>query len=100
MLLSNKRVTSYAKLLIVLYQMEYYHDDYIPSKKLINYSSLTKREIIRTLKQLSDDKIISVFYEGKKRYFRFNNLYENEPDNNEISDLNYDWLVEGDDKNE
>ena len=102
LLLENYKVNKYTKLLIVLYQLEYYNDSYIPNKKLQNMLKCSKRWIIDILKQLKDDEIITIFYRGKKRYFSFNNLYENGPDDNENLYLNYDWLNEndGDDKNE
>lgn len=104
LLLREKNICCYTKLLIILYQLDYFNDHYIPNKKLENIlkSDFKKRNIIYTLNKIKDDEIITIFYRGKKRYFSFNNLYENEPDNNEIPDLNYDWLNEndGDDKNE
>ncbi len=102
-LLKNKRVNNYTKLLIYLSRLNYYKDDYIPNKKLMNMLNINKQNLIRRLlKQLEDDKIIKIFYKGRKRYFKYIintvediediNDEENINNNRRIELFDYDWL--------
>lgn len=70
-LLQNKRVNNYTKLLMLLNSLDYYEDYYIPNKKIINILKINKKNTIRLLHQLEEDKMIHVFYKNKKRFFTF-----------------------------
>ena len=96
-LLANKKVNNYTKLMIYLNTLDYYEDYYIPNKKLMNMLGISKKWIIILLKQLQEDRIISIRYKGRKRYFMF---IKNSNDDDEIKENNnnqifdYNWLEE------
>ena len=92
-LLENKRVNHYTKLLIMLNTYNHFKDYYIPNKKLTRILKIDKKNLIVLLHQLQDDNIIKLYYVGKKRYFKFN--LEEEKKNNDI--FHYDWLNDDDD---
>ena len=89
-LLENKRVNHYTKLLIMLNTYNHFKDYYIPNKKLTRILKIDKKNLIVLLHQLQDDNIIKLYYVGKKRYFKFN--LEEEKKTNDI--FHYDWLEE------
>lgn len=91
-LLKNKRVNSYTKLLITLNTLNYYEDYYIPNKKLMNMLKIHKKNIISLLKQLEEDKIIKLFYKGRKRYFVFLENEKEEKKKETPSLYDYNWL--------
>lgn len=90
-LLANKRVNNYTKLLIILNNLNYYKDYYIPNKKLENKLKINKKRVICLLHQLQEDNIIKIGYKGKKRYFKFVTKNEKEKKNH-IKLFKYDWL--------
>lgn len=96
LLLKNNRVNNYTKLMIILSRLNYFEDYYIPNSKLMKMLGINKKRVIVLLKQLKDDKIIAIFYRGKKRYFTFIEDGEvkkqdyNFEDKPELYD--YDWL--------
>ena len=96
-LLANKKVNNYTKLMIYLNTLDYYEDYYIPNKKLMNILGIRKHRLIGLLHQLENDNIISIRYKGRKRYFMF---IKNNEDKEEISAnndvFNYNWLEEDD----
>lgn len=99
LLLENNRVNHYTKLMIILSSLNYYEDYYIPNRKLMNMLGIEKNRIRGLLHQLQEDKLIAIFYKGRKRYFTFlqtGNEKEKEEDKKEElpgSDLfDYDWL--------
>lgn len=94
-LLENKKVNNYTKLLIILNTLDFYEDYYIPNKKLMNMLGLTKYWVIQLLKQLKEDNIISIFYKGRKRYFTF--IANKSKDEKEeikpfVNIFDYNWL--------
>lgn len=93
-LLNNKKVNNYTKLLIILNTLNYYEDYYIPNKKLMNMLGLTKYWVIQLLKQLNEDDMIRIFYKGRKRYFTFiaYSKDKKEENKNKIDPFDYDWL--------
>ena len=99
-LLNNKRVNNYTKLLIILNTLDYFKDYYIPNKKLMNRLKINKKRIIVLLHQLEEDNIIKLYYKGRKRYFVFLAFSEDKEsevkpvfsNNNDVFD--YDWLEE------
>lgn len=90
-LLKNNRVNNYTKLLIVLNTLNYYGDDYIPNKKIMNLLKINKANTIRLLHQLENDHIIKIFYNGRKRYFIFE-ISDEKGNKEEI--FEYNWLEE------
>lgn len=102
-LLNDKKVNSYTKILIILNMLAYNQDYYIPNKKILNICKKNNIKInsIRGLniiiKELQNSKIINLFYKGNKRYFNLN-YYNNIKKNTTrklTTDDDYDWL--GDD---
>lgn len=91
-LLENKRVNHYTKLLIMLNTYNHFKDYYIPNKKLTRILKIENNRVRGLLKQLQDDNIIKLYYVGKKRYFKFN--LEEEKKTNDI--FHYDWLEDED----
>ena len=93
-LLNNKRVNNYTKLLIILNTLDFYKDYYIPNKKLMNMLGLTKYWVIQLLKQLNEDNVIKIFYKGRKRYFTFidNSCKEEKEEIKKEDIFDYDWL--------
>lgn len=94
-LLNNEKVNNYTKLMVILNTLDHYEDYYIPNKKLMNMLSINKKSVIRLLHQLECDKVIKVFYKGRKRYFTFiatSDSDENKKYNNNLDD--YNWLEE------
>lgn len=71
LLLQNKRVNNYTKLMIILSTLNYYEDYYIPNRKLMNMLGIEKNRIRGLLHQLEEDKMIAIFYKGRKRFFTF-----------------------------
>lgn len=103
LILKNKRVNNYTKLMILLNTLNYYEDYYIPNRKLMNLLKVNKKNIIRLLHQLEDDKIIKIFYKSKKRFFIFIGFNNEISEKNEIKSdhlevrnniFDYDWLNE------
>ena len=97
-MLKNDRVNNYTKLMIILNTLNFYEDYYIPNRKLMNMLNINKNRVIVLLKQLREDRVISIFYKGSKVYFTFK---ENEEEsssqldhkkNNDVFD--YNWLDE------
>lgn len=94
-LLNNNRVNNYTKLLIRLQQLDYFEDYYIPNSKLMKMLNIHKKNLIVLLKQLEEDKIIAIYYRGRKRFFIFlKGSHEKENyDYEEKKELfDYDWL--------
>lgn len=91
-LLENKRVNNYTKLLIYLNTLDYYKEYYIPNKKLMNYLKVNKNRIIVLLHQLEEDNIIILHYKKRKRFFEF--IYNNEKRKEIPVIYEYDWLNE------
>lgn len=93
-LLNNKRVNNYTKLLIILNTLDFYKDYYIPNKKLMNMLGINKKNTIRLLKQLENDNVIKIFYKGRKRYFTFiaNSCKEEKEEIKKDDIFDYDWL--------
>ncbi len=100
LILNNKRVNNYTKLMIILSSLNYYEDYYIPNRKLMNMLNINKKRVIILLKQLQEDRVIAIFYKGRKRFFTFlqtgnedlkniDNDMENIPDNDLFD---YNWL--------
>lgn len=95
LLLDNDRVNNYTKLMIILSRLNYFEEYYIPNAKLMKMLGIRKHRLIGLLKQLEEDKVISIFYRGRKRFFIFkNDGYEKENyDYEEKKELfDYDWL--------
>ena len=97
-LLDNKRVNHYTKLLILLNTFDYYNDHYIPNKKLMRLLKTYKANVVDLLHQLEEDKIIKLMYTKKRRYFKFTmEEYKREEIKTNYDDIfNYDWLNEED----
>ena len=94
-LLKNKRVNNYTKLLILLNTLDYYGDNYIPNRKLMNQLGINKPNTIRLLHQLKEDNIINTIYKGRKRYFTFKDYTEEEIKYiDRIELIDYDYLNE------
>ena len=98
LLLKSSKVNYYTKLLIILNSLNYYEDYYIPNKKLMKMLGIDKKNVIRLLKQLEEEKIIYIYYKDKnrKRYFNFRiSSNEKEKENKDIEQLfDYNWLEE------
>ena len=96
LLLNNKRVNNYTKLLIRLQQLDYFEDYYIPNSKLMKMLGIRKHRLIGLLHQLQEDKVIGIIYRGRRRYFTFNYKEEKEYDYEEFTNkkdlFDYDWL--------
>lgn len=103
LLLKSKRVNNYARLMIILSRLNYYDDNYIPNQKLMKMLKTDKKWTIKLLQQLKEDRIIDIFYKGRKRYFIF--ITDDKKNKEEIIEekkelFDYDWLNEGDDLEE
>lgn len=93
----DKNVNNYTKLLLYLNIIDYYGDNYIPNRKLMNYLKLTKAWIIELLHQLEKNKVITLFYKGRKRYFTFNeDIKDDQPVIIEEENDDYNWLDDQD----
>lgn len=98
-ILNNKRVNNYTKLLIILNTLNFYEDYYIPNKKLMNMLGINKNRVIVLIKQLENDNIIKIFYKGRKRYFTFiasSKEQQKEIERKKIDPFDYDWLNDED----
>lgn len=98
LLLKNNKVNNYTKMMIILSNLNYFEDYYIPNKKLMRMLGINKNRVIVLLHQLQDDKVIKIFYKGRKRYFIF--LAKCEEKNESILEEveafdNYNWLEDG-----
>lgn len=99
-LLQNKRVNNYTKLLMLLNSLDYYEDYYIPNKKIMNILKIHKKNTIKLLHQLEEDKMIHIFYKNRKRFFSFiAEVKESNVDVDKIKEseeykevFSYDWL--------
>ena len=94
-LLNNKKVNNYTKLLIILNTLNFYEDYYIPNKKLMNMLNIDKKSVRRLLKQLNEDNMIRIFYKGRRRYFTFiasSKEQQKEIERKKIDPFDYDWL--------
>lgn len=100
LLLKSKRVNNYARLMIILSRLNYYDDNYIPNAKLMKMLGINKKRTICLLQQLKEDRIIDIFYKGRKRYFMF--IADDKKNKEDIIEgkkelFDYDWL-NGDDE--
>lgn len=97
-LLKDDNVNYYTKLLILLYIWDYYEDYYIPNRKIMNTLKISKNNVKRLLHQLYDNKVIHIFYKGRKRYFTFIAKKDIDIKQNDTNkDLfDYNWLDEED----
>lgn len=97
-LMKNKKVNSYTKMIILLTRLEYHKDYYIPNRKLMNILGINKNRVIVILHQLEEDKIIKISYKGRKRYFKFLNIAEEKEKKEEdvipVDLFDYNWLEE------
>lgn len=94
-LLNNKRVNNYTKLMLILNTLDYFEDYYIPNKKLMNMLNINKNRTIVILHQLEEDEIIKIFYKKRKRYFTFIakvEKKENKSNQNNNDFFDYNWL--------
>lgn len=93
-LLKNKRVNNYTKLLIVLQTWDYFGEHYIPNRKIMNYLNIHKKNVISLLNQLEEDNVIKIYYRGRKKYFKFIGFKEEKEKiiNEENEIFSYDWL--------
>lgn len=93
-LIKDNNVNNYTKMLILLNRLNYYSDNYIPNKKLMKILKINKPNVIRILGLLKKNKIIYVYYIGKKRYFKFINKKLNDDKMEYTSLYDYNWLEE------
>lgn len=93
-LMKDNNVNNYTKMLILLNRLNYYSDNYIPNKKLMKILKINKPNVIRILGLLKKNKIIYVYYIGKKRYFKFINKKMNDDKMEYTSLYDYNWLEE------
>lgn len=94
-LMKDNNVNNYTKMLILLNRLNYYSDNYIPNKKLMKILKIDdKKSIRRLIDKLKKNKIIYVYYIGKKRYFKFINKKMNEDKMEYTSLYDYNWLEE------
>lgn len=97
-ILNDKNVNYYTKLMILLNTWDYYEDYYIPNRKIMNILKINKCWTIRLLKKLEENNIIHIFYRGRKRYFTFiaksnnNEIIEEKTHKEDLFD--YNWLEE------
>ncbi len=93
LLLYNKHVNNYSKLMIILSNLYYFQDYYIPNRKLMNMLHIRKHRLIGLLHQMVEDKIIVIFYKGRKRYFNFAK-YDIDPirETKNVKEEDYNWL--------
>lgn len=97
LMLKNNRVNNYTKMIIILNTLYFYEDYYIPNRKLMNMLNINKNRVIVLLNQLREDKIISIFYKSRKRFFTF--IENNEESNSQLDHakndvFDYNWLEE------
>ena len=93
-LMKDNNVNNYTKMLILLNRLNYYSDNYIPNIKLMKMLGINKKNTIRIINKLKEEKIIYVYYIGKKRYFKFINKKINEDKMEYTSLYDYNWLEE------
>lgn len=91
-LMKDENVNYYTKMLILLNRLNYYSDNYIPNVKLMKMLGINKKNTIRIITKLKKNKIIYVYYIGKKRYFKFINKKINEDKMEYTSLYDYNWL--------
>lgn len=93
----SKYVNNYTKLLLLLNNLNYYGDYYIPNKKLQRMLNINKNRVIVLLHQAEAEGIIKLIYKDRKRYFIFNNE-KSENDVTKKPDLfDYNWLEDSED---
>lgn len=98
-LLSDKNVNYYTKMLIILNRLDYYQEYYIPNKKLMKMLGINKPNTIRILGKLEENNIIKLHYKNSKRYFDFvrkTNTTNIKEDIKNIQLYDYNWLEEND----
>lgn len=93
-LMKDNNVNNYTKMLILLNRLNYYSDNYIPNVKLMKILSIHKKNVIEIITKLKKNKIIYVYYIGKKRYFKFINKKMNVDKMEYTSLYDYNWLEE------
>lgn len=95
----DKNVNNYTKLLLYLNIIDYYGDNYIPNRKLMNSLKVNKNRTIVLLHQLEKNKVITLFYKGRKRYFTFianEDIKDDQPVIIEKENDDYNWLDDQD----
>lgn len=99
-ILDNKNVNFYTKLLIFLYYKNKNNtynisDSEICKRLKLNINS-DRKKIYKTLCKLEEDKVIKINIVNRKRYFKW--LIEEQKENNTIELLkileNYNWLTQ------
>lgn len=106
-LIENKNVNLYTKVLIILHNLDYYKNHYIPNQLIMNRLKINQPNATRIIKQLKKDGIIRIYYKGSKRYFEFidkeleeikrnRDNFKYIPSDEEQKDINeilaYNWL--------
>lgn len=99
-ILKNKNVNFYTKLLIFLYYKNQNSDYLITNEVICKYLKLdnnvyNKKRISLTLKQLELDKIIKIKIKMRRRHFKWlinEENYEKMFENKNIFIPDYDWL--------
>lgn len=95
-LLSSKYVNNYTKLLLLLNNLDYYGDYYIPNRKLERMLKINKNRVIVLLHQAEDEGLIRLVYRDRKRFFIF--LSQSNEKTDEKPDLfDYNWLEDEED---
>lgn len=95
----SKYVNNYTKLLLLLNNLDYHGDYYIPNKKLEKILKINKNRVIFLLHQAEDERLIRLIYRDRKRFFLF--IDKNKKSEEEIikkPDLfDYNWLEDEED---
>lgn len=99
-LLNDENVNTYTKVLIILNQLHYNHDFYIPNNKIMNLCKKYKieittiRQLQNVLKTLVSKKLINIVYKGNLRYFNLNYYNNSRKIKDKTYELEeeYDWL--------
>ena len=94
-LLDDKNVNYYTKMLIMLNRLDYYQEYYIPNKKLMKMLGIHKKNVIQILNKLEENNVIKLHYKKSKRYFDFVKIQNRKhEDLKNIQLYDYNWLEE------
>lgn len=93
----SKYVNNYTKLLLLLNNLDYYGDYYIPNRKLEKMLKIKEpQNIRRLLNKAEDEGLIRLVYRDRKRFFMFINSSIKNQKEEEITKkpelFDYNWL--------
>lgn len=98
LLINNENVNLYTRVILFIYNCNYYNRFYIPNQMIMNKFKINKFNSSRIINKLKDDNIIKIQFLNNKRMIKINNIsiidYNTKKSMINCNTFNYDYLNE------